>query len=160
MQRYLTALFSAVVIGFLPCFAKDDMPPKVVAPDLTVTSVEYGKFLDDPASPLRFQPTAVVPGVGKRKGLYGWRMKLRTTRKAVTIRADGSPVRLSKSRTHQSKPKDENSLARSGLEFLQAPVDGYVYHATDFVTGVSPGKYKLDLYIDGRKVASPTYSVE
>ena len=128
-QQLLVSAIAAVILMGIPALAKSsaNKPLKIIASDLIIETAEQGEFLDDPADPRHFKPSNVV---GKKCGLFGWRMKVKTTRKEIAI---------------QEKSSDGKS---NGTSFRQVPKYGYLYAAVPFVAGVSPGKYTVIVFVE------------
>jgi hypothetical protein len=129
----------ALLISGASAIAKEIEPLKVIAPDLVIESAEQGQFLDDPADPRHFKPTNIV---GENCGLFGWRMKVRTTKKVVLIQEKGA---------EKGQP---NALPLHG-----EPKYGYLFAAREIVRGVSPGKYSMTVCVENVPVKTFTYIV-
>lgn len=133
----------ALLIGLLAfssyADAKEATPLKAIAPDLVIESAEIGQFLNDPADPRDFRPTTVI---GKDCRLFGWRMKVKTTRKAVLIQE--------KSGTGQI----------AALPVRLSPKYGYLFAPREIVMGVSPGKYSSTVFVENVRVKTFTWTVE
>lgn len=120
--------------------AKDITPLKVVAPDLVIESAEQGEFMDDPADPRHFKPSNTV---GKQCGLFGWRMKVRTSRKVILVQETSS------------RKAQANALA-----IKRTPQYGYLFVGRDIVQGVSPGKYSATVLVEKVPIKTFTWTVK
>jgi len=128
-----------LVWPFASVIADDVKPLKIIAPDLVIDTVEQGEFLDDPPDPRHFKPSNVV---GKHTGLFGWRMKINTTRKTVLV---------------QEKAVKGSANA---LPFKAVPKFGYIFSAKDIVTGVSSGYYASTIFVENVPVTTLTMVVK
>ena len=140
MRRSLVALLLVVLVGIFPGAAKENVPLKVIAPDLVIESAEQGAFYDDPVNPKHFKSLNVVPQ--PHRFLFGWRMKVVTTRKSILVQE----------RTLEGHGKQ-------GQRFNAVPQDGYVYNATDIVAGYPAGTFKKRIFVENVPVVTFTYTI-
>ena len=131
-----------VIPALIPALAKSlpNKPLKVIAPDLIIETAELGEFLDDPADPRHFKQSDVV---GKKCGLFGWRMKVRTTRNSVLVQDKA---------TQKGDP--------SGLPVRRVPKYGYLFSAGDIVQSVSPGQYSSTVFVENIPIKTFVMTVE
>ncbi|HEY9871497.1 MAG TPA: hypothetical protein V6D08_20235 [Candidatus Obscuribacterales bacterium] len=141
MREFSFVLLLLLFAGIVLCAAKESVPLKVIAPDLVIESVEQGEFLDDPADPRHFRRTDVVPR--KNRYLFGWRMKVKTTRKSILVQERGPAGK-----------------GHNGVPFQAVPKHGYIFQASDIVAGVSPGKYSATIYVENVPVTTVTSTVK
>src|SRR5277367_6518977 len=100
----------ASVLSATAVFAKSEKALVQIAPDLSVVSCEVGRFPCDlgptrvPSQKVKFFPSTVSDG-----GCYGYRIKLRTSRKQVKI-------------SEEFELFQEKSVGR-----LETPVNGIIY---------------------------------
>lgn len=120
--------------------AKAITPLKVIAPDLVIESAEQCEFMDDPADPRHFKPSNIV---GKQCGLFGWRMKVRTSRKVVLVQETSA-------RKGQAK----------ALPLKRAPQYGYLFAAREIVPGVSPGAYSATVLVENVPIRTFRWTVK
>jgi hypothetical protein len=139
-KSLITLLLLFVISGPSPCVAKESLPLKVIAPDLVIESAEQGEFLDDPADPRRFKTGDIV---GKKCGLFGWRMKVKTTRKLILVQEKGS-----------------GKGQGNALPVRKTPKHGYLFSAADIVQGVPRGKYSSTVFVENVPVKTFTRTVK
>ncbi len=152
-----TAISALVVLWALvavPAFATDPVvvkpklvqPLKVIAPDLIIETAEQGEFhkMDKDGfhvDPLSFKRTDVVPH--KDRYMFGWRMKVTTTRKFVLV-----------------QERSPNGKGRQGQPFQAIPKEGYIFNATDVVVGVPRGKRSTRVYVEDVPIETFTSTVK
>jgi hypothetical protein len=138
MLGNVLALATVVAI---PALAKPlpNEPLKVIAPDLIIETAEQGEFFDDPADPRHFKRSDVV---GKKSGLFGWRMKVKTTRKSILVQE-----RATRGESH-------------GLPFQAVPKYGYLFGGAPIVQDVPPGKYSSTVFVENLPVKTFTMTVK
>lgn len=139
-QQILGSVLVLTSVVAIPVLAKSlpSQPLKVIAPDLIIETAEQGEFLDDPADPRHFKRSDVV---GKKCGLFGWRMKVRTTRKSILVQE-----RADKGESH-------------GVPFQAVPKYGYLFGGAPIVQGVPPGKYTSTVFVENVPVKTFTMTV-
>jgi hypothetical protein len=120
--------------------ALDATFPKRIAPDLVVESVEQGEFLNNPADPRHFKPSNTI---GKKCGLFGWRMKVKTTRTHILVQEKGT------------EPGESN-----GQPMQETPKYGYLYSGTETLSMLPPGKYTFCMYVENVPVKTFTMTVK
>jgi hypothetical protein len=120
--------------------AADSTFPKRIAPDLVIESAEQGEFLDDPVDPRHFKRSDTV---GKKCGLFGWRMKVKTTRTQILVQEKG---------TKKGDP--------GALPLQREPKYGYLYSGVDIVQGVPAGNYASTIYVENVPVKTFTMIVK
>lgn len=132
---------SLLLAGGLACAKSGIVKPlKVIAPDLVIESAEQGEFIGDPADPLHFKKSDVVE---KSTGLFGWRMKIKTTRKSLLVQEKG---------VGKGQP--------NALPIKRIPKNGYIFAATDIVAGVPPGKYTSVIFVENLPIKTFTMVVK
>ncbi len=119
--------------------AKDITPLKVIAPDLVIESAEQGEFMDDPADPRHFKLSNTV---GKQCGLFGWRVKVRTSRKVILVQETSA------------RKGQANAFAVKRM-----PQYGYLFVGRDIVQGVSPGNYSATVVVERVPIRTFTWTV-
>lgn len=112
--------------------AADAVFPKRIAPDLVIESAEQGEFLDDPADPRHFKHSDTI---GKKCGLFGWRMKVKTTRTQILVQEKGT------------EPGESN-----GQPMRETPKYGYLYSGTETLSMLPPGKCTFCMYVENVRV--------
>jgi hypothetical protein len=139
-MRYLPIVLVSLLLAFCrPIHAENGKPLKVIGSDLTIQTAEQGEFLSKPADPRRFKPSNFA---GKTTGLFGWRMKVQTTRKSILV-------------------EEQDSLANGyTMSFKAVPKFGYIYSANDLLRTAAPGKYESRVLIDNEPVANFTVTVK
>lgn len=120
--------------------AKDITALKVIAPDLVIESAEQGEFMDEPADPRHFKPSNIV---GKQCGLFGWRMKVRTSKKVVLVQETSA------------RKGQANAFA-----VKRTPQYGYLFVARDIVRGVSPGEYSSTVLVENVPIRTFKWTVK
>lgn len=157
MRTTIASASPAILLVFMllgcPTWAKEEQPLKVISPDLIVESFEFGKFpegkapMDEvPNSKVKFFPTTVVKGRGFS---YGYRLKLKTSRKQINwTHTVGSFAR---------KKSDE---ATKGKEKLHDVENGVVYFNFPIVDGFKKGKYWIKGWIEGQELPVLSYTVK
>jgi hypothetical protein len=143
MQKIIRLTLLGVTTIFLQlssCFAKEQKPILVIAPDLIIESCQVGKFRCDlsptrvPISKVQFTPSDVSDG-----GCYGYRIKLRTTRKQVKI-------------SEEFELFKEKSVGR-----LETPVDGIIYRDWDDA-GLHKGPHTVKVWVDDIELPTLHYT--
>jgi hypothetical protein len=139
-MRYLKLVSVALLLAFCaPINAQNAKPLKVLGSDLTIQTAEQGEFLSKPADPRRFKPSNFA---GKTTGLFGWRMKVQTTRKSILV-------------------EEQDSLANGyTMSFKAVPKFGYIYSANDLLRTAAPGKYESRVLIDNEPIMTFTVTVK
>lgn len=141
MIRFRLAVSAAVVLsvnGYV--LAEDVVPLKVISPDLVIESAEQGEFMDDPADPRHFKPSNIV---GKQCGLFGWRMKVRTSRKVILVQETSA------------RKEQANAFA-----VKRTPKYGYLFVARDIVRGASPGEYSSTVLVENVPIRTFKWTVK
>jgi len=141
MIRFRLAVSAAVVLsvnGYV--LAEDALPLKVIAPDLVIESAEQGEFMDDPADPRHFKPSNTV---GKQCGLFGWRMKVRTSRKVILVQETSA-----------------RKVQANAFAVKRMPQYGYLFSARDIVQGVSPGDYSSTVLVENVPIRTFKWTVK
>jgi len=144
------ALAAVIALSSLSNFsvgAKNGGPLKLITPDLSVQSVEFGKFPkglspnDVGVSRARFIPTTEA---GEHGFWYGYRVVVNTNRTRILLR-DTSDVK-----THVERG-DQGTYVK--------PVDGVVYKCWDIVDGFPAGKHWIQVWIENKKLPRLNYNV-
>ena len=119
-----------------------------VSPNLHVTSVEFGRIdFDRARGTSTFTPARelqMIPGVG-----YGWRMKVRTTRREISWTEKLALPSAPKSWGIPSNVKLSADRRRATTEGISVPKNGVIENAWIFADGDPPGVYTIDIEIDG-----------
>lgn len=144
MDRRLYASLSLLLLWLLamPLLARETI---TVAKDITVVSAEFGAFpFQKGPQTLRgrkvvFSPTNDVNKIGFS---YGWRIKLKTPRRAVRVYEVWNGAK-------QGTGEGEDVQI----------VDGYIYHDWDVVMGTRKGKHTVEVFIEGVPVKTFAYFV-
>ena len=111
---------------------------KVIAPDLVIESAEYGAFVTSDNKTKFVQTTTVSrPGLGE----YGWRLKVKTTRKVI----------------HWSETGDTGPAITHVFE--SAPENGYIQHHLDWAGDIK-GTFHITVNIEGQPVKTFTIKVQ
>jgi hypothetical protein len=138
--NYLLFVALALAMCASASTATDVTFPKIIAPDLVIESAEQGEFLDDPADPRHFKPSDKV---GKKCGLFGWRMRVKTSRARILIQERGA-----------------NKGEPDALPIQREPKYGYLYSAVNIVQGVPAGNYSSTVYVENVSVKTFTMIVK
>jgi hypothetical protein len=137
MSRSVLATLMTMFLAAAAVAATETKPLKVIAPDLIVESAEYGAFVP------RGDVTMFVPLTTIRRpelGQYGWRLKLKTTRKEVHWSETGGKA-----------PKLIHV-------FTSRPVHGYIDHHLDWVS--SKGKFAITVNVENIPVKTFTVTAQ
>ncbi len=137
----ILAVAVSILMSVGPISAQQHMghrPLKVIAPDLIVETAEYGAFVSN-GNATKFTPTTKISRNGL--GEYGWRLRLKTTRKAVYW-----------SETGDNAPK----LVRV---YKARPVNGYIEHHLDWVSGIK-GKFAITVNVENVPVKTFTITAQ
>lgn len=130
-----------------------------VAAAVEVVKVEFGIFDDDGTDQLGFGPTDEIPlSVGQP---YGWLFQVKTAAKTLAVReellhpeTDAAPKEGSD--TDLTPPTNPATLL--GINERRLPVqDGMLFGVRIVVTGDSPGRYRLKVYVERKLAASFDY---
>jgi hypothetical protein len=142
MQKSIQFLFVFLAMFILAsaATAADSTFPKRIAPDLVIESAEQGEFLSAPADPRHFKRSDTV---GKKCGLFGWRMKVRTTMTQILVQEKGA---------EKGQP--------DALPMQCEAKYSYLFAARQIVQGVSPGKYSMMVFVEKIPVKKFTFFVE
>jgi hypothetical protein len=145
-KRFLrTLLCAGLVIGSVGCLQPSnsvakEKPLAVIAPDLVVESCEIGEYpwwefspVQTTTEKVRFRPTKISHG-----GPYGYRIKLRTTRKEIKI-------------------SDEFELFQTKSPGrMEKPVNGLIYRDWPD-TGNKPGPHWVKVWVEDVELPTLNY---
>jgi hypothetical protein len=139
----LVSALVAVIYLAIPALAKSlpNKPLKTIAPDLIIETAEQGEFLDDPADPLHFSATNVVPH--RNRYLFGWRLKVKTVRQKILV-----------------QERSIDGRGKQGVPGYFKPKDGYLFHATDLVETIPSGKYTRTVFVENQPVKTFSYEIK
>jgi hypothetical protein len=141
MSRSAQTMLLVLFFLIAPAIAGESKPLKVIAPDLVIESAEQGEFLDDPPDPRHFQVSNTVPHTNRR--LFGWRLKANTKRQSILV-----------------QERSVDGKGKQGVPGRLKPRYGYIFHATDLVETVPPGKYSYTVFLENQPVKTFSYELK
>lgn len=157
MQKQIFAAFIAFGLGSLYCTssAKETAPLKVIAPDLIVESVDFGKFppghgpLDDGMKPNEYRFIPLSKHLANQKAFgYGYRIRLKTDREKVRIfQGVDAPFNLGK------------LTPKKGDGTYEKPVNGAIYKEF-LMDGLKNGNYNVYLWVEDVELPKLEYTVK
>ncbi len=134
-----------MLLNFASTTAKETKPLKVIAPDLIVESLDFGKYPDGKDShsvkPRSVNFIPVPSHVASSEGyVYGYRLKLKTTRSKVLL-----------NQAFDKSPKGSGWAAK--------PTDGFIYEDWP-LDGVRNGKHSVSVWVEGVALPTLVYTVK
>lgn len=146
----LTAVIATLKLLALPVLASPRsevaQPVKMIAPDLIIEIVEQGEFLEvdektHRADPRSFKAASIVPH--RNRYLFGWRMKIKTTRKSILV-----------------QEHSVDGKGKQGAPTRLVPQHDYIFRSTDYVETIPAGKYTYVLFVENQPVKTFSYELK